>query len=318
MDTILDISSTGIDRSHVLRRRAILDAHPEVRDLFVRDIRTFWITFGIFVGQCLVAAWMGHLGMHYWWATLILAYCVGAFANHAMFVIIHDSIHNAVFASPFLNKLNAILADLPNAFPTAMGFRCYHVKHHSHLSAYDYDADVPSDWEANLVGNVWWRKALWLFFFPVMQLTRIYRLKGTVPIWGPWTYANFAIIGVFDFLVWHFLGGNALFYLFASFWFSVGLHPLGARWIQEHYAAWPAQGTFDYYGPLNTVALNIGYHNEHHDFQEIPWTLLPRLKAIAPEYYDNLHFHRSWLKLFTDFIFNPRYSLHSRTANTAQ
>ena len=63
-----------------------------------------------------------------------------------MFVIIHDSIHNAVFASPFPTKLNAILADPPNAFPTAMGFRCYHVKHHSHLSSYDYDADVPSDW----------------------------------------------------------------------------------------------------------------------------------------------------------------------------
>ena len=114
-----------------------------------------------------------------------------------------------------------------------------------------------------------------------------------------------------------FLGGNALFYFLASFWFSVGLHPLGARWIQEHYAAWPGQGTFDYYGPLNFFALNIGYHNEHHDFQEIPWTLLPKLKAMAPEFYDDLHAHKSWVKLFLDFIFNPRYSLMSRTENLA-
>jgi sphingolipid delta-4 desaturase len=317
MSNTLDISATGIDKSHVQRRRAILAAHPEVRDLFVRDVRTFWITFAIFVGQTAIAAWMGHLGVHYWWLALIVAYCVGAFANHAMFVIIHDSIHNAVFESPTLNKLNAILADLPNAFPTAMGFRCYHVKHHSHLSSYDYDADVPSDWEADLVGNVWWRKAAWLFFFAIMQLTRLYRLKGTVPIWGKWTYINFAAVAAFDVLVYYFLGGNALLYLFLSFWFSVGLHPVGARWIQEHYAAWPNQGTFDYYGPLNTVALNIGYHNEHHDFPEIPWTLLPRLRRIAPEYYDGLRYHRSWLKLFFDFIFNPRYSLHTRTENTA-
>lgn len=211
------VTALGVDRSHVERRKAILAAHPEVATLMVRDIRTFWITAGIFLLQVAIAAWMGHLGMSYWWATLILAYGVGAFANHAMFVIIHDSIHNAVFESPTLNKWNAILADLPNAFPTAMGFRCYHVKHHSHLSSYDYDADVPSDWEAKLVGNVWWRKALWLFFFPVMQLTRIYRLKGTVPIWGYWTYVNFAVIAVFDLAVWYFLGGNALFYLFASF-----------------------------------------------------------------------------------------------------
>jgi sphingolipid delta-4 desaturase len=198
-----------------------------------------------------------------------------------------------------------------------MGFRCYHVKHHSHLSSYDYDADVPSEWEAKLVGNVWWRKAAWLFFFSIMQLTRLYRLKGTVPIWGKWTYINFAVIAVFDVAVVYLLGWNALFYLFASFWFSVGLHPVGARWIQEHYAAWPNQGTFDYYGPLNVLALNIGYHNEHHDFPEIPWTLLPKLRVIAPEYYNNLHYHSSWLKLFFEFIFNPRYSLHSRTANTA-
>jgi sphingolipid 4-desaturase/C4-monooxygenase len=317
MSSTIELTATGADRSHVQRRRAILESHPEVRDLFVRDINTFYITAAIFVGQVAIAAWMGHLGMSWWWLSLIVAYCVGAFANHAMFVIIHDSIHNAVFESPTLNKWNAILADLPNAFPTAMGFRCYHVKHHSHLSSYDYDADVPSEWEAKLVGNVWWKKAAWLFFFSIMQLTRLYRLKGSVPIWGKWTYINFAVIAVFDVAVVYFLGWGALLYLFASFWFSVGLHPVGARWIQEHYAAWPNQGTFDYYGPLNVVALNIGYHNEHHDFPEIPWMLLPKLRIIAPEYYDNLHYHTSWVKLFFEFIFSPRYSLHSRTANTA-
>lgn len=315
MSAVLEISPTGVDRSHVLRRQAILAAHPEVRELFVRDIRTFWITVGLFVGQCMLAAWMGRLGIHYWWAAILLAYCVGAFANHAMFVVIHDSIHNAVFAHPALNKLNAILADLPNTFPTAMGFRCYHIKHHSHLSAYDFDADVPSDWEAKIVANIWWRKAVWLYFFPLIQLTRVHRLTGAVPIWGPWTWINIAAVAAFDALVWCVLGAPALLYLFASFWFSVGLHPLGARWIQEHYAAWPGQGTFDYYGPLNVVALNIGYHNEHHDFHEVPWTLLPKLKALAPEFYDDLHAHKSWLKLFLEFIFNPRYSLHSRIEN---
>ena len=76
-----------------------------------------------------------------------------------------------MFASPTLNKLNAILADLPNTVTTAMGFRCYHLKHHSHMSAYDYDADVPGDLEARIVGNVWWRKALWLSVFPLLHLT---------------------------------------------------------------------------------------------------------------------------------------------------
>ena len=119
-------------------------------------------------------------------------------------------------------------------------------------------------------------RPLWIFFFPVIQLARLSRLKGTVPIWGTWTYVNIAVIAVFDlFVLWAF-GPNALLYLFFSFWFSVGgLHPLSARWLQEHFAFGPDQGTFDYYGPLNTLALNIGYHNEHHDFHEIPWNRLP-------------------------------------------
>ena len=59
-----------------------------------------------------------------------------------------------------------------------------------------------------------------------------------------------------------------------SFVFSIGLHPVGARWIQEHYLIAPPQETYSYYGPLNKVAFNVGYHNEHHDFSFVPWNNL--------------------------------------------
>jgi sphingolipid delta-4 desaturase len=315
----ISVTTNGADRSHVERRQQILEKYPQVRELFGKDPVTFKITAGIFAGQFLIAAWLGWLGMSYWWLSLILAICVGAFANHANFVVIHDAIHNCVFDNPLANKWTAILADLPNGFPTAMGFRCYHIKHHSHLSAYDYDADIPSQWEVDWVGNSAWRKALWLFGFPAVQLARLSRLKGTVPIMGKWTYINIAVILAFDlFMLWAF-GPNALLYLFLSFWFSVGgLHPLSARWLQEHFAFAPDQGTFDYYGPLNTCALNIGYHNEHHDFHEIPWSRLPQLKAMAPEYYDTLRCHRSWTALLVTFIFDPTYSLGTRSENVTQ
>jgi sphingolipid delta-4 desaturase len=315
----ISVTANGADRSHVERRKLILEKYPKVRELFGKDPVTFKITAAIFVGQFVIAAILGSLGLSYWWLSLLMAICVGAFANHANFVIIHDAIHNCVFESPLANKWTAILADLSNAFPTAMGFRCYHIKHHSHLSAYDYDADIPSRWEVEWVGNSGWRKAAWLFFFPVIQLARLSRLKGTVPIMGTWTYINIAVIAVFDlFVLWAF-GPNALLYLFFSFWFSVGgLHPLSARWLQEHFAFGPDQGTFDYYGPLNTLALNIGYHNEHHDFHEIPWNRLPELKAMAPEFYDDLRCHRSWTALLVTFIFDPTYSLGTRSENVTQ
>ena len=59
----------------------------------------------------------------------------------------------------------------------------------------------------------------------------------------------------------------------------------------------------------------MGYHNEHHDLPSIPWNNLPKLRAMAPEFYDNLKFHSSWTRLLFQFIFDKRYSsiLESRT-----
>jgi len=53
---------------------------------------------------------------------------------------------------------------------------------------------------------------------------------------------HIAVIIAFDiFVLWAF-GANALLYLFLSFWFSVGgLHPLSARWLQEHFAFGPTR-----------------------------------------------------------------------------
>ena len=256
---------------------------------------------------------MGWLGLDYWPLALVIAIGFGAFANHANHVVIHDAIHNLVFKRRELNRLTAILADLPNGVPGAMAFRSYHLKHHSHLSAYDHDADVPSTWEIELVGNSAWRKAVWLFCFPIVQMVRLSRLARPVPLWRPWTFVNIGAVLAFDLLVFFVLGANGLLYLLLSFWFSVGgLHPLSARWIQEHFTFGPEQRTFDYLGPLNRVALNIGYHNEHHDFPEVPWSRLPELRAMAASFYEPLGSHDSLSKLLLRFVLDPACSLQLR------
>jgi len=64
---------------------------------------------------------------------------------------------------------------------------------------------------------------------------------------------------------------------------------------------------------MNIFSFNVGYHNEHHDFPKIPWTRLPALKAMAPEFYDNLPFHTSWMLVLWKFLTDPRISIYNRT-----
>jgi sphingolipid delta-4 desaturase len=305
------------DQPHPARTRAIMKAHPEVRQLMVRNPFTALIAVTIVMVQTSIAFWMGKLGMGYWWLALIVAYLLGAFANHCAYVIIHDAAHNLIFQKKNWNRLIAILADLPNLGPGAMGFRVYHLKHHAHQGAYEIDVDLPNRWEARLVGNVWYRKAIWLMLFPLLQLTRPPRVK-TYTMWSRWLFLNMACALAYDAAILYFCGGAGLFYLALSFFFSIGLHPLGARWIQEHFTLNCDQETYSYYGPINLVALNVGYHNEHHDLPSIPWNNLPKLRALAPEFYDTLKSHPSWTRLLLQFLFDPRYAVFSRVERSQE
>lgn len=136
-------------------------------------------------------------------------------------------------------------------------------------------------------------------------------------MWNRWVLINALCAIVYDAAVVYFCGWAGFCYLVFSFFFSIGLHPVGARWIQEHYTLDPDQETFSYYGPINIVALNVGHHNEHHDFPSIPWNKLPKLRAAAPEFYDTLRFHTSWSRLLLQFLFDPRYNLFSRVEREA-
>jgi len=258
---------------------------------------------------------MGRLGLHYWWAALLTAYGVGAFANHCLYVIVHDATHRLIFRSRTTNYLVAIIGDLPNLIPGSIGFSICHLAHHARQGDYRTDADLAGNWEARLIGNRWYAKALWLLLFPLFQLTRPMRLKDISVING-WSLASLAASAAFDVAVLWFFGANALLYLGASMLFSIGLHPLGSRWIQEHFTLDPVQETGSYYGSLNRLALNVGYHNEHHDFPSVPWNRLPAIRRIAPEFYDALIPSQSWTRLWLTFICDPRYSLYSRVLRT--
>src|SRR5436190_1348479 len=143
--------------------------------------------------------------------------------------------------------------------------------------------------------SAWW--TIWLALYFIAQMSRV-PLLHRVKLIDAWYVANVLTQGAFIAVVVYAWGWASLIYLLLSSILAIGLHPVGARWIQEHFLTHPGgQETFSYYGPLNVLAFNVGYHNEHHDLMRVPWMRLPRIRRAAPEMYDSLHYHTSWTAL---------------------
>lgn len=294
---------------HGLRTKKILKQFPHVRSLIGKNPATMFAIIGL-VAFMVGMAWL--VRAQPWWVVFAAAYLLGAFANHSLFVMIHECTHQLVLKTRNANRWAAMFANLPHIVPGAISFENYHLKHHSFQGVHELDADLPGKWEAKLINNSFFGKALWLLFFPVFQSTRVARLKE-IKLFDGWVIINIIVQAVFTVAVWYFLGWHALAFLFISFWFSIGLHPVGARWVQEHYLTHSSgQETYSYYGAFNKIAFNVGFHNEHHDFPSIPWNKLPQIKKTAPGYYDTLHYHTSWTKLFFRFLFDREISLFNR------
>ena len=314
MDNSFYIST--VREPHHNRTREILKRHPEIKKLFGRNPYTFLFILVVVGAQLAIGSYLAVTDQS-WWVVLLAAYFIGAFLNNGLSALIHECAHGLVFRRKIYNMISSILCDLGNGFPTAVSIKKYHLKHHSHQGHYESDVDIASQWEAELVGNSAIKKAIWLLLFPIWQGLRSNRM-AKIKLWDNWTIFSAIVIFSFDLYILIFWGPQALAYFLLSFFFCVGLHPVGARKIQQHFVVSDTQETYSYYGILNVLSFNIGYHNEHHDFPGIPWNRLPRIRAIAPEYYDSLYYYQSWTRLLLRFVFDPEITLFLRTVRTSK
>lgn len=293
---------------HWTRRKEILSAHPEVKSIMHPDATTVLYVFATVA----LMTWLAKLVSDSSYITIfILAYAVGAVVCHAQWVLIHELTHDLVFRSPTLNTFFLIFCNTTHIVPSAVSFRYHHKMHHAHLNETYADPDVPSPIEDRIFGHTIIGKAMWLSMFAIIQSVRTVRAPQPFE-WA--TVYNFIGNGIYIYFVWMYLSPRSLLFLFLSSMLSIGflLHPLGARWIAEHWAVHPLQETYSYYGVFNKVGFNIGYHNEHHDFGGVAWSNLPKLKQMAPEYYEPLYRHQSYVKLLWVYLTNPAFTLKSR------
>lgn len=300
---------------HITRRKEMMRKYPdEMRSLMGPYAGTaFWIAV------CLAS----HFTVAYFiqdqpiWVLLLAAYVIGAFLSHALYVFIHEAAHNLIFKSSWANRLAGIVCDWALLVPGAMAFRKYHLLHHTRMGQMDFDADLVSVREAKLVSNCPVRKTLWMLFLGISQAFRPMRI-GKTQFWDIWIFINLLSQIAVTWTAVHFLGWTAILYLLASNVFGLGLHPLGGRWIAEHFVTHPGQETYSYYGPLNRFAFNVGYHTEHHDLMTVPWVRLPKIREIASEFYRDLPSYRSYTRLIVRFISDPKLSLFSRITRPSE
>jgi len=301
----LDYLRVSYCEPHAARGRQMLAAHPELRRLAGPTPTSALWTVALVAAQCGLAVALSHRNWIVW---VPCAYVIGATIDHALWALIHDCCHNLVFRSRTANRFVAILANVPLVVPGAISFCKYHLLHHRHMGDMDLDAGVPGSTESAIVGRSGVAKAIWLAGTIFVQ-GAIRPRRLSVRLLDGWTVINIAIQVSCMVLIGIWAGATPFKYLITSTVFAIGLHPLGARWIQEHFALAPNQETYSYYGPLNKVSFNVGYHNEHHDLVTIPWSRLPQVRRIAPEFYDGLRSYTSWTSLLIRFVRDPDITL---------
>jgi len=284
---------------HALRGRRMLAAHPDLRALAGPAPTSAIWTVALVLAQGGLALLLAHRSWTVW---LPAAYVIGATIDHALWALIHDTCHNLVFRSRTANRIVAIVANLPLVVPGAISFGKYHLLHHRHMGDLEFDAGVPGPTEARVVGRSGLAKAAWVTGTILVQGVVRPRRMTRVRLLDGWTLVNIVVQVAAMALLWLWAGAAPFKYLVASTVCAIGLHPLGARWIQEHFALVPDQETYSYYGPLNRVSFNVGYHNEHHDLVTVPWSRLPEIRRRAPEFYDGLHAYTSWTGLLVRFV----------------
>ncbi|OMH85916.1 Sphingolipid delta(4)-desaturase DES1 [Zancudomyces culisetae] len=308
-------AKTEYDEPHIKRKLAILKKYPEIQELMGYDIKTLYVTLGSVSAQVALAYYFGRVFTGSTLVFLLTAYFVGGTLSTLYGVIFHEVCHNLAARTSLQNRWIGMIANIPMLVPIAQSFRRYHLEHHTYQGVKGHDPDLPLDWEVKYVGNSKIKKFFWLAIYGIMYIGRGLAMQKQMTRWEKYN----VLWTIFcDIVLYYTVGPIGIVYLVCSILMGYGPHPGAAHFIQEHYTFVDGQETYGYYGSGNLLYLNIGYHNEHHDFHNVPWTRLPIIKEVASEFYDSLAYHDSWCAVLYMFVMCKIIAPQSRAARTIE
>jgi len=310
LDKMGQFTWSETDEPHATRRKLILAKHPEIAELFVTEPLTFWISLGILILQLTMAYLMRDAS---WYVLFPCAYIIGGTVNHSLQLAVHELSHDLCWSGKYkdtANRLTAIMANLATGIPSGQTFKPYHMDHHQYQGVDGVDTDIPHAIELHWVTNTL-SKVLWILAQPLCYALRPMLIKPKP--FRFWEGLNWVVQLSFNAAVIYFLGVRAFTYLITGTLLGLGLHPSAGHFIAEHYEFVAGTETYSYYGSANRVNFNVGYHNEHHDFPRIPWSKLPLVRKIAPEFYDTLPHYTSYVtQVFWPYITDPELGVWCR------
>lgn len=320
---------------HRDRCRAMLRAHPELRDLMHRHAPTAFFCLLCSGAQVALAATSAHLPL---WAVIALAWAVGSMINVCLFQLAHECNHNLVFKRQSWNRALFTATSLPMFLSNHHTWWAEHLVHH-------YDMGAKKDFITRRRTFFLTSRILSPFFFPycwLMIVTQAIRSvlglasyfftdlprgrikpsartlsvladqhlvsgyqQDRIELWAVlYPIASFTMCGL---LVWYG-GWKPILYLACAQAFMTGfLHPLMlgiVLGISHFHGTRRYQPSASNYGWLiNKLTFNAGYHVEHHDNAGIPTHLLPKMRKIATEFYDDLETIPSYTMLGLRFVF---------------
>eukprot|EP00930_Biecheleria_cincta_P040073 TRINITY_DN27490_c0_g1_i2.p1 TRINITY_DN27490_c0_g1~~TRINITY_DN27490_c0_g1_i2.p1 ORF type:complete len:489 (+),score=47.87 TRINITY_DN27490_c0_g1_i2:52-1518(+) len=306
---ILDRNRPTAVAWHDLRRRWILEQHPEVKTLMGDDVLTPIMMVLLIASHLYVALTLKALPPHWQLPIAFVAAALfGGFCAFGFQALDHELMHTT--STPFATALGFAGSSCTAVPWFSYYFSGGHAMHHRRAGlpkdvdreAFFWAWEKTPAWLDSPFGSVIWASVVGL------GLPILYMVSLSTSLLASWrqniTEVSYFLAESASTIALHawigYHGGMvALQYLVLSMAFGNGflLHPLIAFWILQHAChsqsvgegSMTLQPTISYNGSpfWNLLNFNQLSHVEHHDFSRIPWTRLPTLARMAPTFYSS-------------------------------